>query len=70
LRVCFTPQPRPGFALQGLVPREKSHGLVARRCPLVVYARLLPQFSPWLQRRSPAFRAFSRSRVRSRPVSV
>ncbi len=37
-RVCFTPQPRPGFHSSGVSPGEKPYGLVARRCPPVVVA--------------------------------
>jgi hypothetical protein len=36
LWVCFTPQPRPGFALQGFVPRTQPRFLVETACPLVV----------------------------------
>jgi len=36
LRVYFTPQPRPGFTLQGLFPPSQTHCLSATRCPLVV----------------------------------
>jgi len=33
-RVCFTPQPRPGFALQGIVPRAEPYRVSpARSCP-------------------------------------
>jgi hypothetical protein len=42
--VCFTPQPRPGFALQGFVPPALPHGLVVRRFPRAVVAtRLRPR---------------------------
>jgi hypothetical protein len=34
LRVCFAPQPRPGFALQGIVPRAEPYRVSpARSCP-------------------------------------
>jgi hypothetical protein len=36
LRVCFTPQPRPGFTFQGFAPAAKPHHLVDGPCPLVV----------------------------------
>jgi hypothetical protein len=41
LWVCFAPQPRPGFALQGFVPRTQPDHLVGGPCPLVVGARAL-----------------------------
>jgi hypothetical protein len=39
--VCFTPQPRPGFSLQGFAPRTQPDHLVDGPCPLVVGARTL-----------------------------
>jgi hypothetical protein len=36
-RVCFTPLPRPGFALQGLVPDAKPCAFSRASCPLVVH---------------------------------
>jgi len=36
LRVCFTPQPRPGFTLQGFLPPASPYELVARRDPHAV----------------------------------
>jgi len=42
LWVCFTPQPRPGFALQGFVPLAQPYDLVGRPCPLVVDDLALP----------------------------
>jgi len=42
LWVYFTPQPRPGFALQGFVPRAQPQHLVGATCPLVVGDGLLP----------------------------
>jgi len=42
LWVCFTPQPRPGFSLQGLAPRIQPDHLVGGPCPLVVGAETLP----------------------------
>jgi len=35
LWVCFTPQPRPGFALQGFTPLAQPSRLVGVPCPLV-----------------------------------
>jgi hypothetical protein len=39
-RVCFTPQPRPGFALQGFIPRPQREHLVDAPCPLVGSRRI------------------------------
>jgi len=36
LRVCFTPQPRPGFTFQGFSPAAKPNRLVGDPCPLAV----------------------------------
>jgi hypothetical protein len=36
LRVCFTPQPRPGFTFQGFAPAAEPHHLIDGRCPLAV----------------------------------
>jgi hypothetical protein len=36
LQVYFTPQPRPGFALQGILPPTLPYGLVVRRFPRAV----------------------------------
>jgi hypothetical protein len=46
LRVCFTPQPRPGFALQGLVPPVKPYRLVDGPYPHVVDTCPLPNGCP------------------------
>lgn len=52
LRVCFTPQPRPGFALQGIVPRaEPCRVSPARSCPPGVGRQSL-RFDPRQLRRS------------------
>jgi hypothetical protein len=46
LRVCFAPQPRPGFALQGFVPPAEPYRLSpAESCPLAVGWRRL-RFDP------------------------
>jgi len=46
LRVCFAPQPRPGFALQGIVPRAEPYRVSpARSCPHVVGRQSL-RFDP------------------------
>jgi hypothetical protein len=50
LQVCFTPQPRPGFALQGFAPPPRPYGLVARLCPRVVEPpRLQARVAPFLR---------------------
>ena len=41
LWVYFTPQPRPGFSLQGFAPHTQPYHLVGGRCPLVVDAETL-----------------------------
>jgi hypothetical protein len=41
LRVCFTPQPRPGFTFQGFSPATQPERLVGTPCPPVGW-RLLP----------------------------
>jgi hypothetical protein len=47
LRVCFTPLPRPGFALQGFVPLRGAVRAFARRCPRAVERRdLLGSLTP------------------------
>jgi len=38
--VCFTPQPRPGFTLQGFIPRSQRKHLVDAPCPLVGSRRI------------------------------
>ena len=40
LQVCFTPQPRPGFTLQGFIPRPQREHLVDAPCPLVGSRRI------------------------------
>jgi hypothetical protein len=63
-RVCFTPLPRPGFALQGLPSREAAR---ARRPPLPSgRSRRLPALglTRRLQETAPASRALLRSRIR------
>jgi len=40
--VYFTPQPRPGFSLQGFAPHTQPDHLVDGPCPLVVGAETLP----------------------------
>jgi hypothetical protein len=69
LRVCFTPQPRPGFALQGFsLPRRRACSSHARA--------LLPLVSvpypgcPERQSRTLAFRAFICARIRCGPAGV
>jgi len=37
LQVCFTPQPRPGFAFQGFSPPNSRYGLVTVSCPPGVF---------------------------------
>jgi hypothetical protein len=34
LRICFAPQPRAGFVLQGFVPRSEAVQRFRCRCPL------------------------------------
>jgi hypothetical protein len=41
-RVCFTPQPRPGFCSPGCFPPPQGGHLVDGRCPLDVSPRPLP----------------------------
>ena len=67
LRVYFTPQPRPGFALQGFSLARSRTGsspavalLSFTRCPC-------PSFTHGLQDPAPAFRALLRSPVRRKP---
>jgi len=64
LRVCFTPQPRPGFALQGIVPRAEPYRVSpARSCPPGVGRKSL-RFDP-RQLRRPRLQGFvSPRRVR------
>jgi hypothetical protein len=38
LRVCFTPQPRPGFSLQGFDPIAKPYRVLPGLCPPAVSA--------------------------------
>jgi hypothetical protein len=54
LRVCFAPQPRPGFTFQGFSPAAKPGRLVGDPCPPVV-RRLLPptELPRWCQLQSP-----------------
>jgi len=40
-RVCFAPQPCPGFSLQGFLPPPEPHAVFPRRCPRVVASRCL-----------------------------
>jgi hypothetical protein len=64
LRVYFTPQPRPGFALQGLslAKSRTSSSLAVALMPLpAAPARSLTQ---WLQNVAPAYRALLLSRIR------
>jgi hypothetical protein len=66
LRVYFTPQPRPGFALQGVFlarSRTSSSPAVALLSLPDAPAR---SFIQWLQNAAPAYRAFLRSRIRRR----
>jgi len=49
LRVCFTPQPRPGFALQGVSPR-RSRTVSSTATALV---SLAPLHCPTVARRAP-----------------
>jgi hypothetical protein len=40
-RVCFAPQPCPGFSLQGFLPPPEPYAVIPRRCPRVVASRRL-----------------------------
>jgi len=64
LRVYFNPQPRPGFALQGLsLARSRtSSSLAVALLPLPVAPA--KSFINWLQNAAPAYRAFLRPRIR------
>jgi hypothetical protein len=46
LRVCFTPQPRPGFTFQGFSPAAKPERLVGAPYPPVVAGTRLPPGCP------------------------
>jgi len=61
----FHPAATSGLRSSGVSPREKPHGLVARRCPHVVHACFLPPFLRcWHQKPAPAYRALLLSRIR------
>jgi len=60
----FRPAATSRVRSSGVSPGEKPHGLVARRCPLVVCAVSLPLVSQRRQHLAPAFRALLRSPVR------
>jgi len=60
----FRPAATSGIRPSGVLPREQPHGLVVRRGPLDVRARLLPAVAHRRQRRAPVFRALLRSRIR------
>jgi hypothetical protein len=60
----FHPAATSRVRSSGSFPREKPHGLVARRCPLVVRAPSLLPVARERQNAAPAFRALLRSRIR------
>jgi hypothetical protein len=64
LRVCFTPQPRPGFAPQGLPLAPSRTGSSPAVALLSLPAFPAEQFPNRLQVDTPAFRALLRVRVR------
>jgi len=64
LRVCFTPQPRPGFALQGLPLAPSRAGSSPAVALMSLPAFPAVQFPNRLQVGTPAFRALLRVRVR------
>ena len=63
-RVCFTPQPRPGFALQGLPPMPSRTSSSLAVALLSLRESPAPSFTHGLQVPAPAFRALLRSPVR------
>jgi len=64
----FRPAATSGLRSSGSSPREKPHGLVARRCPHVVHAASLPPvFKCGRQKTASAYRALLRSRIRCEP---
>src|SRR5690606_22833537 len=68
LRVCFTPQPRPGFTFQGLHPAARPVRLVGDPCPPVVGGlRLPPSCLVGSSSSRPAFRALIRAAIRGPP---
>jgi len=58
LWVCFTPQPRPGFSLQGLVLSHSRCTSSVRPCPHVVSAQLLLAVSHQRHNRAPRPQGF------------
>jgi hypothetical protein len=59
-RVYFTPQPRPGFSLQGFVPPAQPYRLVTGPvCPLVVGAARLPAVAHRLHLKTPRPQGFA-----------
>jgi hypothetical protein len=67
-RVCFTPQPRPGFSFQGLFPLP-SRVTSSMTCPLLSFSDSLLRSS--CPSRSGSFRlasrVFFRAAIRGRP---
>lgn len=57
--VCFTPQPRPGFTLQGVAPRQQPHRLVGDAVPSRRWRRAAAGVATGATSRRPALRALS-----------
>jgi hypothetical protein len=66
LWVCFTPLPRPGFALQGLSLQHSRASSSLASCPPVVGWSSLPARKRWRQEDQPVCRALLRAGVRCR----
>ena len=63
LRVYFIPQPRPGFALQGIcLPRSRTS--ISPPCPLAGWRVLPAGVAASARRTCPAFRALIRAGIR------
>jgi hypothetical protein len=69
LQVCFTPLPRPGFALQGFsLPRSRT--TFAAACPLAGCLGLPAGVAAGARKPSPAFRAFLCAGIRRDPPVI
>jgi len=70
LWVCFTPQPRPGFALQGFPLAHSRFASSASRALSLLTTSRYRQLPTGATRNRPNLRAFIRARVRCRRASV
>jgi hypothetical protein len=67
--VCFTPQPRPGFALQGLFPLKQPRHLVDDALPSRRWRRTADSVATAATILRLALRALLHSRIRCRRFS-